>query len=155
MVQPPRARIDLARWGWILNENLKSGSGGEGASPLWITYQLPISSAKPEKSICAITALSSKLIGSLSRILTTLRLWTESQFSMYATPKNCRYAGSRRDRSMITCDFCCEPKDCLQKEIEDKEYHICFECWNPVAQKLRGKGVGRIGIQSSCQLLGL
>lgn len=41
---------------------------------------------------------------------------------------------------MITCDLCGEAKDCLQKEIEGKEYDICPECWNPLAQKLKGKG---------------
>ena len=41
---------------------------------------------------------------------------------------------------MIICDRCGDAKDCLQKEIEGKEYDICSECWNPFAQKLRGKG---------------
>jgi hypothetical protein len=41
---------------------------------------------------------------------------------------------------MITCDLCGEAKDCLQKEIEGKEYDICSQCWNQLAQKLRGKG---------------
>jgi hypothetical protein len=41
---------------------------------------------------------------------------------------------------MIICDLCGEAKDCLQKEIAGKEYDICAECWNPLAQKLRGKG---------------
>ena len=41
---------------------------------------------------------------------------------------------------MITCDLCGEAKDCLQKEIEGKEYDICPECWKPLEQKLRGKG---------------
>lgn len=41
---------------------------------------------------------------------------------------------------MITCDLCGEAKDCLQKEIEGKEYDICSECWKPLEQKLRGKG---------------
>jgi len=41
---------------------------------------------------------------------------------------------------MITCDLCGEAKDCLQKEIEGKEYDICSECWGPFAQKLMGKG---------------
>ncbi len=41
---------------------------------------------------------------------------------------------------MIICDLCGEGKDCLQKEIAGKEYDICTECWNPFAQKLRGKG---------------
>jgi len=31
---------------------------------------------------------------------------------------------------MIVCDLCGEVKDCLQKEIEGKEYDICAECWN-------------------------
>jgi hypothetical protein len=41
---------------------------------------------------------------------------------------------------MIVCDLCGEARDCLQKEIEGKQYDICSECWNPLAQKLRGKG---------------
>ena len=41
---------------------------------------------------------------------------------------------------MIICDFCGEAKDCLQKEIEGKEYDICSECWSPLAQRLAGKG---------------
>ena len=42
--------------------------------------------------------------------------------------------------SMIICDLCGEARDCRQKEIDGKEYDICSECWNPFAQKLRGKG---------------
>ena len=38
------------------------------------------------------------------------------------------------------CCLCGKAKDCLQTEIEGKEYDICSECWNPLAQKLRGKG---------------
>src|SRR5260370_36516618 len=41
---------------------------------------------------------------------------------------------------MIICDLCGEAKDCLQKEIDGKEYDICSECWNPLAEKLKGKG---------------
>ena len=41
---------------------------------------------------------------------------------------------------MIVCDLCGAAKDCLRKEIEGKEYDICSKCWNPLAQKLRGKG---------------
>ncbi len=41
---------------------------------------------------------------------------------------------------MIICDLCGEVKDCLRKEIEGKEYDICAECWNPLAQKLKGNG---------------
>jgi len=41
---------------------------------------------------------------------------------------------------MILCDLCGHAKECLQKEIEGKEYDICAECWNPIAEKLKGKG---------------
>ncbi len=41
---------------------------------------------------------------------------------------------------MMICDLCGEAKDCLQKEIEGKEYDIYSGCWNPFAQKLSGKG---------------
>ena len=41
---------------------------------------------------------------------------------------------------MIMCDLCDEAKDCRPKEIDGKEYDICSECWNPFAEKLRGKG---------------
>jgi ribosome-binding protein aMBF1 (putative translation factor) len=41
---------------------------------------------------------------------------------------------------MIICDLCGETKNCLQKEIEGKEYDICSECWTPLAQRLKGKG---------------
>jgi hypothetical protein len=41
---------------------------------------------------------------------------------------------------MIVCDLCGEARDCLQNEIEGKEYEFCSECWSPLAQKLRGKG---------------
>ena len=49
-------------------------------------------------------------------------------------------ATSFREKSMIICDLCGEAKNCLQKEIEGKEYDICSEYWNPLAQSLRGKG---------------
>jgi hypothetical protein len=41
---------------------------------------------------------------------------------------------------MILCDLCGQAKECLPKMIEAKEYDICAECWNPVAEKLKGKG---------------
>lgn len=41
---------------------------------------------------------------------------------------------------MITCDLCGKEKDCLQKEIDGKEYDLCSECWEPLAKKLKGKG---------------
>jgi len=41
---------------------------------------------------------------------------------------------------MILCDLCGESKECLQKEIDGKEYDICSDCWNALAEKLKGKG---------------
>jgi len=41
---------------------------------------------------------------------------------------------------MIICDLCGAKKNCLQKEIEGKEYDICSECWTPLAERLKGKG---------------
>lgn len=41
---------------------------------------------------------------------------------------------------MITCDLCGKAKDCQQREFDGKEYDICSECWEPLAQKLEGKG---------------
>jgi hypothetical protein len=45
-----------------------------------------------------------------------------------------------KEGPMIICDLCGKAKDCLQKEIEGKEYDICAECWTPLAQRLKGKG---------------
>ena len=45
---------------------------------------------------------------------------------------------------MITCDLCGKAKDCLQKEIDGKEYDLCSECWDALAQKLKGKGRERL-----------
>jgi hypothetical protein len=41
---------------------------------------------------------------------------------------------------MIVCDLCGQARECLQKEIEGKQYDICAECWSPLAEKLKGKG---------------
>ena len=57
MVHPPGACIDLTCWEWILNENLKTGRGGEGAGPLWITFPTParltgqVDSDKPRRVV--------------------------------------------------------------------------------------------------------
>jgi ribosome-binding protein aMBF1 (putative translation factor) len=45
---------------------------------------------------------------------------------------------------MMTCDLCGEAKDCLQKEIDGKEYDICSDCWNSLTKKLKGKGRTKI-----------
>ena len=41
---------------------------------------------------------------------------------------------------MTICDLCGKANECLQKEIKGREYDICPECWNPLAQRLQGKG---------------
>jgi len=41
---------------------------------------------------------------------------------------------------MILCDLCGQATPCLQKQIDGKEYDICSECWNALAEKLKGKG---------------
>lgn len=41
---------------------------------------------------------------------------------------------------MIVCDLCGLAKECLQKEIEGREYDICEACWRPIEEKLKGKG---------------
>jgi len=56
------------------------------------------------------------------------------------TEKNKPLQRDSGGKSMIICDLCGEARDCLQKDIEGKEYDICAECWNPLAQKLKGKG---------------
>ena len=38
------------------------------------------------------------------------------------------------------CDLCDQVKECLQKEIDQKEYDICRECWHELQAKLQGKG---------------
>jgi hypothetical protein len=41
---------------------------------------------------------------------------------------------------MIVCDLCGQAKECSKRQIEDKEYDICSDCWNALAEKLKGKG---------------
>lgn len=44
---------------------------------------------------------------------------------------------------MILCDLCGQAKECTPRQIEGKEYDICADCWNPLAEKLKGKGRGK------------
>jgi hypothetical protein len=46
----------------------------------------------------------------------------------------------QKENAMILCDLCSHAKECAVKEIEGKEYDICADCWNPLAEKLKGKG---------------
>ena len=41
---------------------------------------------------------------------------------------------------MILCDLCGQARECLQKEIEGREFDICADCWRPLEEKLKGKG---------------
>jgi hypothetical protein len=41
---------------------------------------------------------------------------------------------------MMRCDVCGTIAKCVQKEIEGKEYDICEPCWNPLGDRLSGKG---------------
>ncbi len=41
---------------------------------------------------------------------------------------------------MMLCDFCGQAKECVQKEIDGREFDICADCWRPLEEKLKGKG---------------
>lgn len=41
---------------------------------------------------------------------------------------------------MICCDLCGKTAECVQKEIDGKEFDLCDRCWHPLAEKLNGKG---------------
>lgn len=42
--------------------------------------------------------------------------------------------------AVCKCDLCGQVKECLQKEIDRKEYNICEECWIDLQARLQGKG---------------
>jgi hypothetical protein len=41
---------------------------------------------------------------------------------------------------MMCCDLYGKTAECVQKEIEGKEFDVCERCWRPLAERLRGKG---------------
>jgi len=41
---------------------------------------------------------------------------------------------------MIVCDLCGRAIECIQVVIDSREHDICRECWNPLSEKLAGKG---------------
>ena len=41
---------------------------------------------------------------------------------------------------MILCDLCGQAKECTPRQIEGKEYDVCADCWNPLAEKLKSQG---------------
>ncbi len=40
---------------------------------------------------------------------------------------------------MTCCDICGTTAECVQKEIDGKEFDLCGRCWRPLAEKLGGK----------------
>jgi hypothetical protein len=38
------------------------------------------------------------------------------------------------------CGLCDQIRECIPREIDGQEYDICSECWDALAEKLRGKG---------------
>lgn len=38
------------------------------------------------------------------------------------------------------CVFCGEVTECMQKQIEGREYDFCARCWGELEGKLKGKG---------------
>jgi len=45
-----------------------------------------------------------------------------------------------QEQHVVICDLCSKTNSCLQKEIDGREYDLCSECWEALAQKLKGKG---------------
>lgn len=41
---------------------------------------------------------------------------------------------------LVKCDLCNETRRCTHRQIDDREYDICPECWNSLMAKLKGKG---------------
>jgi hypothetical protein len=41
---------------------------------------------------------------------------------------------------MMCCDLCGKTADCVQKEIDRREFDLCSRCWHSLADKLSGKG---------------
>jgi ribosome-binding protein aMBF1 (putative translation factor) len=41
---------------------------------------------------------------------------------------------------LYKCDLCDQVGECVRKVIDGREYDICHDCWNPLEQKLKGKG---------------
>jgi ribosome-binding protein aMBF1 (putative translation factor) len=50
------------------------------------------------------------------------------------------YSNRKGGLTVILCDLCGQAKECLQKEIDGKEFDICTDCWRPLEEKLKGKG---------------
>ena len=42
--------------------------------------------------------------------------------------------------TVMLCDWCGQAKECLQKDIDGRVFDICAGCWQPLEEKLKGKG---------------
>jgi hypothetical protein len=49
------------------------------------------------------------------------------------------YTRIARRNVAILCDLCGRAKECLQKEIDCREFDICADCWRPLEETLKGK----------------
>jgi hypothetical protein len=50
------------------------------------------------------------------------------------------YSNRKGGVIVILCDLCGNQKECLQKEIDGREFDICMDCWRPLEEKLKSKG---------------
>ena len=55
---------------------------------------------------------------------------------------------------MTCCDICGTTAECVQKEIDGKEFDLCDRCWRPLAEKMSAKAIeeARIMEQASKEL---
>ena len=53
-----------------------------------------------------------------------------------------REAPLRGGVSVILCDLRGEQKECVQKEIDGREFHICAKCWRPLEETGGDRGAG-------------
>jgi uncharacterized membrane protein YphA (DoxX/SURF4 family) len=68
-------------------------------------------------------------------------LWTACHFSVYAARKDQEQLQRASRRGFHDYLRSLRRSERLSSEgIAGKEYDICLECWNPLAQKLRGRG---------------
>jgi len=61
-----------------------------------------------------------------------------------AQVRTCGVAGVHskwaRRLTVILCDLCGEEKECVQKEIDGRQFDLCTDCRRALEEKLRGKG---------------
>lgn len=50
-------------------------------------------------------------------------------------PLSTQTDGLLEEMNMMYCDLCGEAKECLQKEIDGREFDICLRCWSTLEEK--------------------